>query len=171
MLCALVEQIGKALEAMQGRADAFFDRELSVGNGHRLLTAPPGALRAAFEEAVVGGVEEAVAESLGEMATLLEDRSRSQARAVLDFLGRRPQSERRKGPAAGGGGGGGGGDESGGGGVDKGGSRGGGGGGGGGAAGSMLVGRLHDGHFDGVRWVEHILKHRPLFGACAPDLH
>jgi hypothetical protein len=42
------------------------------------------------QDAVLSGLSAKIDESVGNMATLVEDRARNQARAVLDFLGRRP---------------------------------------------------------------------------------
>ena len=111
-------QIEKALDGMVRRADTFFDERMTLmqarmlmdgekfrwGVGRSRLSSaqqsphvdphvenPPAQPlpRSEFQREVMTGVTERLDEVVGDVSTLVEDRARNQARAVLDFLVRR----------------------------------------------------------------------------------
>lgn len=81
-------QIEKALQQMVARADQFVDTRLTLFNLSALLDGDK--LKADFQTSVLAGVEERIDEIVADVSGLVEERARNQARAVLDFLGRRP---------------------------------------------------------------------------------
>ena len=81
-------QIEKALDGMVRRADTFFGERMTLFQLPMLMDADK--FKAEFQAEVMTGVTERLDEVVGDVSTLVEDRARNQARAVLDFLGRRP---------------------------------------------------------------------------------
>ena len=82
-------QIDKVLDAARRRGGDFFERRLALTKVPELIV-DPGKFKEDFREAVLRGVDAQIDEVVTDVAVLVEERSRNQARAVLDFLGRRP---------------------------------------------------------------------------------
>merc|ERR1711988_249575 len=82
-------QVDKVLSATRRKGNEFFQERVTLTQAPALLM-NPSRFKDDFLATVLDGVDDRIDEVINDVAVTVEERSRNQGRAILDFLGRRP---------------------------------------------------------------------------------